>query len=77
MPEKTVQRRLRDCDPALASDASYSLGPSPSWSRRSSARSRRELKTRERKKEALPLGRELLRGTKYEEEAPRAGYSAC
>ena len=42
--------------------------PSPSWSRRSSAPFPKEQQNAEPKQEALRLGRELLRGTKYEEE---------
>ena len=40
-----------------------------SWSKYSSALSSKEHKNADRKKEALRLGRELLRGTKYEDEA--------
>ncbi len=69
MPERTVKRRLEEAgDAALAADggpifstiaklveAPHTFHPRGIWKRRA-------------KKEALRLGRELLRGTRYEEE---------
>jgi hypothetical protein len=69
MPEKTVKRRLRDCDAALASDD----GPIFSTVAKLVEALKRSIpegtENAERKKEALGLGSELLRGTKYEEES--------
>jgi hypothetical protein len=67
MPEKTVKSRLQDCDAALASDN----GPIFSTIAKLVDSLKRSIpegtQTAERKAEALRLGRELLRGTKYEE----------
>ena len=66
MPEKTVKRRLQDCDAALASDD----GPIFSTVAKLVEALKRSIpegtQNAERKKEALRLGRDLLRGTKYE-----------
>ena len=68
MPEKTVKRRLQDCDVVLASDD----GPIFSTVARLVEALRRSIpegtQNAERKTEALRLASELLRGTKYEEE---------
>lgn len=67
MPEKTVKRRLQDCDAALASDG----GPIFSTVAKLVEALKRSIpegtENAERKQEALRLGSELLRGTKYEE----------
>jgi hypothetical protein len=67
MPEKTVKRRLLDCDAALASHD----GPIFSTVAKLVDALKRSIpegtQNAERKKEALRLARELLRGTKYEE----------
>jgi hypothetical protein len=66
MPEKTVKRRLENCDAALASD------DGPIFSTVAKLVEALDLAVPysrdEAKKEALRLGRELLRGTKYEKE---------
>jgi hypothetical protein len=63
MPEKTVKRRLQDCDAALASDD----GPIFSIVAKLVEALERSIpegtQNAERKKEALRLARELLRGT--------------
>jgi hypothetical protein len=68
MPEKTVKRRLQDCDAALASDD----GPIFSTVAKLVEALKRSIpegtQNAELKKEALRLSSELLRGTKYEEE---------
>jgi hypothetical protein len=69
MPEKTVKRRLEDTrDAALASDD----GPIFSTVAELVEALKRSIpegtQNAELKKEALRLGRELLRGTKYEEQ---------
>ena len=68
MPDRTIKRRLQDCDAALASDD----GPVFSTIAKLVEALKRSIpegtENAERKKEALHLGRELLRGTKYEEE---------
>ena len=68
MPEKTVKRRLQDCDAALASDD----GPIFSTVAKLVEALKRSIpegtQNAERKKEALCLARELLRRTKDEEE---------
>jgi len=62
-PEKTVKRRLQDCDATLASDD----GPIFSTVAKLVDALKRSIpegtQNAERKKEALRLGRELLRGT--------------
>ena len=68
MPDRTVKRRLQDCEAALASDDGPILStvakqvaikqPIPQGS-----------ENVERKKEALRARRELLRGMKYEQTA--------
>ena len=68
MPEKTVKRRLQDCDDAaLASDD----GPIFSTVAKLVEALKRSIpegtQNAERKTKALRLARELLRGTKYEE----------
>ena len=63
MPEKTIKRRLQDCDAALASDD----GPIFSTVAKLVEALRRALPHShdlELKREALRLGCELLRGTK-------------
>jgi hypothetical protein len=68
MPERNVKRRLQDCDAALVSDD----GPIFSTVAKLVDALKRSIpegtQNAELKQEALPLGRELLRGTKYEEE---------
>ena len=68
MPEKTVKRRLQDCDAALASDD----GPILSTVAKLVEALKRSIpegtRNAELKNEALRLARELLRGTKYAEE---------
>ena len=68
MPDRTVKRRLQDCDAALASDD----GPVFSTVAKLVEALKRSIpegtQSAELKKEALRLGRELLRGTKSEEE---------
>jgi hypothetical protein len=72
MPEKTVKRRLQDCDAALASDD----GPIFSTVAKLVEALKRSIpegtQNAELKQEALRLGRELLRGTKHEEEWTRS-----
>jgi hypothetical protein len=67
MAEKTVKRRLQDCDAALASDD----GPIFSTVAKLVEVLKRSIpegtQNTELKQEALRHGRELLRGTKYEE----------
>jgi hypothetical protein len=67
MPDRTVKRRLQDCDAALASDD----GPIFSTVAKLVDARKRSIpegtENAERKQEALALARELLRGTKYEE----------
>jgi hypothetical protein len=68
MPDRTLKRRLLDCDAALASDA----GPIFSTVAKLVEALKRSIpegtQNAELENEALRLGRELLRGTKYEEE---------
>jgi hypothetical protein len=67
MPEKTVKRRLQDCDAALASDDGpifSTVANLVEALKRSIPEGTRNAKL---KNEALRLARELLRGTKYEE----------
>jgi len=68
MPERTVKRRLQDCDAALASDD----GPIFSTVAKLVDALNRSIpegtQNAELKNEALRLARELLRGTKYDEE---------
>jgi hypothetical protein len=67
MPEKTIKRRLQDCDAALASDD----GPIFSTVAKLVDALKRSIpegtRNAELKNEALRLARELLRETKYEE----------
>ena len=67
MPEKSVKRRPQDCDAELADDD----GPIFSTVAKLVEALKRSIpegsENAERKKEALRLGSELLRGTKYEE----------
>jgi hypothetical protein len=69
MPERTIKRRLQDCDAALASDG----GPIFSTVAKLVDALKRSIpqgaENVERKKEALRAGRELLRWTKYEQTA--------
>ena len=68
MPDRTVKRRLQDCDAALASDD----GPIFSTVAKLVEALKRSIpegtQNAERKREALRLARELLRRTKHEEE---------
>jgi hypothetical protein len=68
MPERTIKRRLQDCDAALASDD----GPIFSTVAKLVHALKRSIpegtQNAELIKEALRLGRDLLRGTKYEQE---------
>ena len=67
MPEKTVKRRLQDCDAALASDD----GPIFSTVAKLVEALKRSIpegtRNAQLKTEALRLARELLRGTTHEE----------
>ena len=66
MPDRTIKRRLQDCDAELASEA----GPIFSTVAELVEALKRSIpegtQNAERKKEALRLGRELLR-TKYDD----------
>ena len=68
MPEKTIRRRLENCDTALASDD----GPIFSTVAKLVEALKRSIpegtENAARKTEALRLASELLRGTKYEKE---------
>jgi hypothetical protein len=67
MAEKSIRRRLQERDPQLASDD----GPiftTVAKLVKSLDRAIPHSNDLEAKREALRLGRELLRGTKYEEE---------
>jgi hypothetical protein len=68
MPDRTVKRRLQDCDAELASDD----GPVFSTVAKLVEALKRSIpegtQNAERKKEALGAARELLRGTRHEEE---------
>ena len=66
MPEKTVRRRLQDCDATLASDHGPIFSTVAKLVEALKRSFPRERKTRSAKKEALPLALELLRATKYE-----------
>jgi len=70
MPEKTVKRPgwKRPVMPRSPQMTVLYSQPSPSWSKRSSAPFPKERQNAELKKEAVRLGSELLRGTKYEQE---------
>ena len=58
MPQKTIKRRLQDCDAALASDDGLIFS---TVAKLLDARKTRSAKTN------LLAAREVLRGTKYEE----------
>jgi hypothetical protein len=68
MSERTIKSRLKDCDAALASDD----GPIFSTVAKLVEVLKRSIpegtQNVERRREALRLAHELLRGTKYEEE---------
>ena len=68
MPDRTIKRRLQDCEATLASDD----GPIFSTVAKLVEALKRSIpegtQNAELKNEALRLGRELLRGTKYEED---------
>ena len=64
MPEKTVKRRLQDCDAALASDDGPIFSTIRHAGRRAQTLHSRGNAKRGAKAEALRLGREVLRGTK-------------
>jgi hypothetical protein len=69
MPEKTIKRRLQDCDTALASDDGpifSTVAQQVDALKRSIPQGSENL---ERKKEALRARRELLGGMKYEQTA--------
>jgi hypothetical protein len=68
MPEKTVKRRLQDRDAALASDDGPIFSTVAQLVEALKHLIPQGTQAAERKKEALRLGRELLRGTKYEKE---------
>jgi hypothetical protein len=68
MPEKTIKRRLQDCDAALASDdgpAFSTVAKLVDALKRSIAEGTQNAQL---KQEALRLGRKLLCGTRYEEQ---------
>jgi hypothetical protein len=67
MPEKTVKRRLQDCDAALASDDGPTFSTVARLVDALQAIDSRGTQNAELKNEALRLARELLRGTKYGE----------
>ena len=67
MPERTVKRRLQDCDAALASDDGPILSTVAKLVDALKRSIPEETQNAERKKEALRLGRDLLRGTNYDE----------
>jgi hypothetical protein len=66
MPEKTVKRRLQD-DAALASDDSAIFSTVAKLVETLKRSIPEGTRNAELQNEALRLGRELLRGTKYEE----------
>jgi hypothetical protein len=66
MPEKTVKRRLQDCDAALASDDGRILSTVAKLVEALKRSIREGTQNAELKNEALRPGRELLRGTKCE-----------
>jgi hypothetical protein len=67
MPEKTVKRRLQDCDAALASDDGTIFSTVAKLVESLKRPIPDGTQNAERKKEALRLAPELLRATKYEE----------
>jgi hypothetical protein len=67
MPEKTVKRRLLDRNDALASDDVPIFSTVAKLVDALKCSIPEGTKNAERQKEALRLGSELLRGTKYEE----------
>ena len=69
MPERTIKRRLQDCDAALASDGGPILSTVANLVDALKRSIPRGSENVERKKEALRAGRELLRWTKYEQTA--------
>jgi hypothetical protein len=68
MPEKTIKRRLQDCDAALASDDGPIFSTVAKLVETLEPSIPEGTESAERKKRALRLGRDLLRDTKYEEE---------
>jgi hypothetical protein len=68
VPERTVKRRLQDCDAALASDDGPISSPVAKLVEALKRSIPEGTQTAELKDEALRFGRELLRGTKHEEE---------
>ena len=68
MPERTVKRRLQNCDVALASDEDPIFSTVAKLVEALKRSIPEGTQNAELKNEALHLGRELLRATKYEEE---------
>jgi hypothetical protein len=68
MPERTVKRRLKNCDAALASDDGPIFSTVRHAGRRAQALHSRGNANAELKDEALRRARELARGTKHAEE---------
>ena len=64
MPEKIIKRRLQDCDAALASDDGAIFSTIAKLVEALKRSIPEGTQNAERKQEALPLARELLRGTK-------------
>ena len=67
MPEKTIKRRLQDCDAALASDDRPIFSTVAELVEALKRSIPKGTKNAERKKVALRLVHELLRGTKDEQ----------
>jgi hypothetical protein len=68
MPEKTVKRRVQDCDAALASDDGLVFSTVAKLVEALKRSIPEGTQNAELKSEALRLARELLRGTKYDDE---------
>jgi hypothetical protein len=68
MPERTVKLRLQDCDAALASDDGPTFSIVATLVDALKRFHSRGTQNAELKDEALRRARELLRGTKHEEE---------
>jgi hypothetical protein len=68
MPEKTIKRRLQNCDAALASDDGPIFSTVAKLVEALMRSIPEGMQNAERKNEALRLATELLRGTRYEEE---------
>ena len=68
MPDRTIKRRLQDCEATLASDDSPIFSTVAKLVEALKRSIPEGTQNAELKNEALRLGRELLRGTKYEED---------